>query len=92
MSPLAGRLLTSSKPGAGLPCALVMETQVRVNLIWPALIAFALLPFGVKLSLPQSSSGGAFISFPQRPLGLVPLQQLAERGVTPSPNQGNWFG
>ena len=92
MGPLTGRLLPSQSLGVGPPHALVLETWVRVNLILPALLATALLPFGIKLSLPQNSSGGAFASIHQRPVGLVPWWWLAKRGITLSPNQETSFG
>ena len=72
MGHLAGRLLPPQSLGAGPPCPLVPETQVRVNPILPALLATDLLPFGVKLSLPQNSGGSAFALIHQRLMGLVP--------------------
>ena len=92
MSALTSRLSPSESLGMGPLPVLILEAQVRVNLFWPALLAIVLLPLSIELSSPQSSSGGVFVSFPQRPVGLVVLQSLAKRGVTPSPQPGNWFG
>ena len=64
--------VTFLKPWVGPPSAMVPETQVRMNLPLLALLAPALLPFGVKLSLPQNSCGGIFALIHQKPVGLVP--------------------
>ena len=72
MGPLADRLLPSESLWVGPPHALVPETWVRVNLILPALLATALPPFGVELSLPQSSVGGALALIHQKLVVLVP--------------------
>ena len=90
--PLAGRLLPPQSPGAGPLLVYAPETQMRVNLIPPALLANTLLPFGIELSLPQNSGGGAFTLTHQRPERLVQQLWLAGRGATLSPNQGISLG
>ena len=88
MGPFTGRLLLSQSLEVGQQCVLFLESQVKVNLFWIALTATTLLPSGIKLSSLQSFSGGALISCPHRLPGLVPLWQLAKRGVAPSPSLG----
>ena len=92
MGPLTGRLLPHQSLGAGPPHALVLETQVRVNLVLPALLVTTLLPFGTNVSLPHNFGGGAFASIHHRPVGLVPWWQLAGRGAALSPNWGTGLG
>ena len=51
--------ITSSKLGVGPLLVLVLETWVRVNFVLPTLLASALLPFGIELSLLPNSGSGA---------------------------------
>ena len=72
MGPLTGRPLPPLRHGVGPLLVLVLETWVRVNLILPALLANALLPFSIKLSLLQNSGGCTSTSTQQRCGRLVP--------------------
>ena len=91
MGSLTGRPPPSQSPGVGQPCASVLESQVRVNLFWLALPAFALPPSGIELSLLLSSGGCVFALCPPQACGACPTVVTSQEGCSTFSQPRNQF-